>query len=484
MNKDEKLRRLSTGIPGLDEILGGGMLKERAYLVRGGPGTGKTTLCAHFAKAGIDRGEPVVWVTLSEPADRVKESTSALELDLSKVTFVDLTPGPAFFRDQKSYDIFPPEEVESAPLAAKIRDVVEKTKPTRIVVDSVSQLQFLSSTPQNFHKQLLSLLAYLTSNHATVLLTSEASPQAPDDEVQFLVDGVVELEVSANDRHLRVKKWRGSEHSTGWHSYQITRTGLQVFPRLDPQRDPREFPLELISSGIPALDELLQGGISRGTITLISGPSGVGKTTLGLQFMKEAASRGERSVVFHFEEARRTIIGRGERVNIPISQMLEQGSLELKRIEPLQFSADQFAHMVREEVEQRGTKMVMIDSVAGYRLSLRGNDLGASLHALTQYLGNKGVTTLVCAEVEKITGDFQITEVGISYLADNIIFMRYFEAGGQLRKAIGVLKKRLSDFEKSVREIEITRYGIKVGQPLTSFSGILTGTPEFRGSSS
>lgn len=480
MSSDEKPRRLSSGIPGLDEIFGGGMLEGRSYLVRGGPGTGKTTLCAHFAKAGTDGGEPVVWVTLSEPAGRVMASASALGLDLSAVSFLDLTPGPDFFREQKSYDIFPPEEVESAPLAAKILGVVEKTKPSRVVVDSVSQLQFLSSTPQNFHKQLLSLLAYLTSSKATVLLTSEASPQAPDDKVQFLVDGVVELEVSALDRRLQVKKWRGSEHSTGWHSYQSTGTGLQVFPRLTPQREPKEFSLELISSGIPALDELLQGGISRGRVTLISGPSGVGKTTLGLQFMKEAASRGERSVIFHFEEARHTIIGRGERVNIPISRMLEQGFLDLKRVEPLQFSSDQFAHLVREELEQRGTKMVMIDSVSGYRLSLRGTDVNASLHALTQYLGKKGVTTLVCAEVEKITGDFQITEVGISYLADNIIFMRYFEAAGQLRKAIGVLKKRLSDFEKSVREIEITRYGIRVGQPLTNFSRILTGTPEMK----
>lgn len=480
MGGDEKLPRLSSGIPGLDEILGGGMLEGRSYLVRGGPGTGKTTLCAHFARAGQDRGEPVLWVTLSEPADRVKASMRSVGLDLAGVTFLDLTPGPEFFRKQKSYDIFPPEEVESAPLAGKVRQAVESIRPTRVVIDSVSQLQFLSSTLQNFHKQVMSLLAYLTSNKATVLLTSEASPQAPDDEVQFLVDGVIELQVSGFDRQLQVKKWRGAPHGIGWHSYQTTSNGFQVFPRLDLQQETGDFPLEPIPSGIPALDELLQGGVSRGTVTLISGPSGVGKTTLGLQFMKEAASRGERSVIFHFEEARRTIITRGEQVNIPISRMLEQGFLELKLIEPLQFSTDQFAYLVREEVEQSGARMVMIDSVSGYRLSLRGSDLNAALHALTKYLGNKGITTLVCAEVEKITGDFQITEAGISYLADNIIFLRYYEAGGEVRRAIGVLKKRLSDFEKWVREFEITRDGIKVGQPLTNFTGILTGIPELR----
>ncbi|MCX7681391.1 MAG: AAA family ATPase, partial [Anaerolineae bacterium] len=223
----------------------------------------------------------------------------------------------------------------------------------------------------------------------------------------------------------------------------------------------------------------LHGGLERGTTTLISGASGLGKTTLGLQFMKEAAGRGERSVVYLFEESVETLLARCRSVNIPAEVMMERGTLHLTRIEPLQYTPDEFARLVRYEVEEQGVRIVMIDSVAGYSLSIRGEDLTAHLHALCKYLTNMGVTVLLTVEVEQIVGDFSATGWGISYLADNIIFMRYLEINGELRKAIGVLKKRLSDFEKTLREIEITRYGIKVGKPLTDLRGILTGTPEF-----
>ncbi|MCS7182447.1 MAG: AAA family ATPase [Thermoanaerobaculum sp.] len=475
---DKNQRRLRSGISGLDEITMGGFLPGCSYLVRGGPGSGKTTLCAHFALAGQEAQEPVLWIALSEAPHQVKANALAQGLDLDHVTFLDLTPGPEVFRDKKGYEVFPPEEVETGPLAERIVHAMETVRPTRVIVDSVSQLQFLISNVHQFYQQVLSLLRFLSSGGATVLLTSEASPRAPDEEVQFLVDGVIELNVDGMDWRLQVKKWRGSAFRAGFHSFALTGCGVRVFPRLEPQLVARDTALDVLSSGIPALDELLMGGINRGTVTLIAGPSGTGKTTLGLQFMKEAASRGERSVVFHFEENQRTLINRGERVNIPIARMIAQKTLRLERIEPLALSADQFAQLVREEVEERGTTMVMLDSVAGYRLSVRGGDVASSLHALTQYLTNSGVTTLICAEVEKITGDFQITEVGISYLADNVIFLRYFESQGQLRKAIGVLKKRLSDFEKSVRELEITPYGLKVGAPLKDFRGLLTGTPE------
>lgn len=478
MTSQEDFLRVPSGIAGLDEIVRGGFLQGQSYLVRGGPGTGKTTLAAHFARAGVEAGERVLWLALSEPAFAVKRNALAMGLDLETVTFLDLAPGPELFREQKSYEVFTPSEVELAPLSRTIQEAVESARPARVVVDSVSQLQFLTPDLFHFHRQIVSLLRFLTGAGATVLLTSEASARAPDEEVQFLVDGVIELEAQGLDRRLQVRKWRGAPFRPGWHSYDLTGAGMSVYPKLDPKGRKREFALEFFPSGIPALDELLQGGLTRGTVTLISGPSGVGKTTLGLQFMKEAASRGERSVVFHFEEAERTIIGRAESINIPIGRMIEEGNLRLERIEPLQLSSEQFAFMVREEVEERGAMMVMIDSVAGYRLSLRGGDVASSLHELTQYLGNMGVTTLVVAEVEKITGDFQITEAGISYLADNVIFLRYFEANGQIRKAIGVMKKRLSDFEKSLRELEITKYGIKVGPPLVAFRGLLTGTPE------
>ena len=246
-----------------------------------------------------------------------------------------------------------------------------------------------------------------------------------------------------------------------------------------PEAYGQEFAKEVISSGIPELDELLHGGFERGTITIISGPSGVGKTTLGLQFMKEAAGRGERSVVYCFEEWQETLLNRCQSVNIPVRTMIKQGKLGVVQVEPLHYSPNEFANIVRDEVEQKKARIVMLDSISGYRLSLRGDDLVPHIHALCKYFQNMGVAVILINEVETITGDFRVTEAGISYMADNIVFLRYLEMQGEIRKVIGVLKKRMSDFQKTLREYEITRYGIKVGKPLANLRGILTGNPEF-----
>jgi circadian clock protein KaiC len=254
--------------------------------------------------------------------------------------------------------------------------------------------------------------------------------------------------------------------------------GMEVFPKLAPEVYRREFVAEVIATGVPELDELLHGGLERGTITIITGPSGVGKTTLGLLFMKEAAGRGERSVVYTLEEEVAILLRRCEAINIPVHAMMKRGTLSVVKVEPLQYSPDEFAYLVRHEVEEQNARIVMIDSVSGYRLSLRGEDLVSHIHALSKYLANMGVTLLLVNEVESITGEFRATEVGISYIADNIVFLRYLEMQGEIRKAIGVLKKRLSNFEKTLREFEITRYGVKVGKPLTELRGILSGAPE------
>ncbi|MDH7475353.1 MAG: ATPase domain-containing protein, partial [Anaerolineae bacterium] len=300
-------------------------------------------------------------------------------------------------------------------------------------------------------------------------------------DLQFLSDGIIHLEYAPEGRTLCVNRFRGSDFLSGRHAMRLGERGMEVFPRLMPEVYWREFALETISSGVPELDELLHGGLERGTVTIITGPSGVGKTTLGLQFMKKAAGRGERSVVYTFEEGVETLLARCEGINIPVRAMMERGTLSVVKVEPLRYTPDEFAHLVRREVEEEGARIVMLDSIAGYRLSLRGEDLVGHLHALSKYLANMGITTLLINEVEHITGEFRATEVGISYLADNIIFLRFLEMGGELHKAIGVLKKRVSDFEKSLREFQITRYGIKVGRPLTDLRGILSGTPELVG---
>lgn len=345
----------------------------------------------------------------------------------------------------------------------------------------MTQFRYLAADNLQFHKQVLSFIRFLTDQGSTVVLTSESTTHIPDDDLQFLCDGVVDLTYNRVEdlRMLQVAKFRGAAFQGGTHVVRLTSEGMKVFPKLQPQSFGREFTPETISSGVSALDELLHGGIERGTVTIVTGPTGVGKTTFGLQFMKEAVGRGEHSVVFTFEESQETMVHRCEGVNIPVGTMLKQGTLSLIQVEALLLSADEFAQQVRQEVEQQQARIVMIDSIAGYRLSIRGDDMVERLHAVSRYLQNMGVTVLLINETETITGDFRATEAGVSYLADNIIFLRHLEIQGELRKAIGVLKKRLSGFEQTLREFEITRYGLKVGQPLTNLRRILSGTPEW-----
>lgn len=476
--KHTSFERLSTGVPGLDEVLYGGLIPQRAYLLRGGPGCGKTTLGMHFLAAGAANAERCLFISLGESETEIRANAGAVGFDLSNINFLDLSPNPEFFTHMESYDIFSPAEVEREPITQSIIERVETLKPQRVFLDAMTQFRFLSADAFQFRKQVLSFLRFLIEQGATVLFTSEGSASAPDDDLQFMSDGVIHLDFSPEERILSVSKFRGSDFRSGRHSMHLTATGMQVFPRLLPEMYKQEFVAESISSGVPELDEMLHGGLERGTISIITGPSGVGKSTLGLQFMKEAAGRGERSVVYVFEEWQETLLRRCEAVNIPVRTMMERGTLSVVQIEPLHFTPDQFASMVRHEVEQQKASIVMIDSVSGYRLSLGGGDLVTHLHALCKYLQNMGIAVLLINEVEAITGEFRVTEVGISYLADNIVFLRYLELQGELRKAIGVLKKRLSSFEKTVREIEVTRYGIKVGRPLTELRGILTGKVE------
>jgi circadian clock protein KaiC len=260
---------------------------------------------------------------------------------------------------------------------------------------------------------------------------------------------------------------------------------MEVFPNLLPISETRqEFMTDLIPSGIPELDELIHGGIERGTITIISGPTGVGKTTIGVQFMKEAASRGERSVIYTFEEWSEMLIRRSQNINVPIDAMRSRGTLSVVQVEPLRYTPDEFARMVRKDVEDNGASIIMIDSISGYRLSVRGEDMVRHLHVLSKYLQSMGVAVILINETDEIIGDFRATNIGASYIADTIIFLRYIELRGELRRAVGVLKKRLSDFQKALREFEITKYGLKVGKPLTHLRGILSGVPEEKNSES
>ncbi|HEU0012284.1 MAG TPA: ATPase domain-containing protein [Longimicrobium sp.] len=476
-------QRRPTGLPGLDEVLHGGLIPGRAYLVRGGAGTGKTTLGLHFLAAGVALGEQALLITLESSEPQLRCDAASQGLDLSGIHFLDLSPDRDFFTQNQSYDIFTPGDVERDPTTRQIVEAIEGLRPQRVFVDAVTTLRYLAPDAFQFRKQALSFVRYLVENGATVLMSSEPTESVPDDDLRFMSDGIIDLEVSPDHGVLRrsvsIGKLRGSDFEGGRHSMRLTARGMEVYPRLVPGSHSRVFQPDLMASGVPELDEMLCGGIERGTITILSGPSGVGKTTLGIQFMREAATRGERSVVYAFEENLETLVHRCDAVNIPVRAMLDGGALRLVEVEPLRFSPGEFALMVRREVEENGARMVMIDGIAGYRLTLAGDDLVGHLHSLGRYLKNMGVTVLLMNEMDDITGDFRATGMGLSYLCDNLIFLRYLEMHGELRKAVGVLKKRLGDFAKTLREMEITCDGIRVGAPLTGLRGVLTGTPEW-----
>ncbi|MFC6734025.1 ATPase domain-containing protein [Haladaptatus sp. DYSN1] len=471
--------RISTGIGGLDEVLNGGLLKNRSYLVRGDPGAGKTILGIHFLKAGTAQGETALYVNLEEPTADIKTNAATLGVDLADVEFLDLSPDSEMFARNQSYDIFAPSEVEQESLTEAVTSRVEALEPDRVFIDPISRLRHLTPDEHQFRQQVISFMQYLREAGATVVFTSQNTREIPDDDLQFMSDGTIEIETGEAGRNVNVPKFRGSNVQSGSHSMRIRDDGIEVYPKLRPNQYKREFPSESVPSGIPAMDQMLNGGIERGTITVISGPTGAGKTTAGTQFMKEAAGRGERSVVYMFEETVDTFLKRSQKINIPVREMLEQDSLYVNEIEALDYSAGEFASMVRSEVEEYDTQIVMIDGIDGYKLSLQGDetDLVRELHSLCRYLKNMGVTVILVEEIGTVTGEFTATEVGISYLADNIIFLRHLELQAEMRKVIGVLKKRTSDFERMLREFKITEHGLKVGEPLTNLNGILSNTP-------
>ncbi|WP_349771153.1 ATPase domain-containing protein [Phototrophicus methaneseepsis] len=464
--------RLSTGIEGLDIILHGGLIPRRTYLVRGSAGSGKTTLGLHF----LSHSDNGLFITFGEKPSQIIDNAENLSIDTSHITFLDLSPGMDIFTDMTQYTVFSPSEIERGPLAEKITEMLDKVRPERIFIDAITQLYYVTNNPIEFRRFVMSMMEYVVKRGVTLLITSEENDSESDGELTFAADGIIHLTSGRNKRELVIPKFRGSGFRYGPHTVRLTDTGMKVYPRLvEPEQSHRVFETEVISSGIPQIDKMLHGGLERGTVTLFTGPTGVGKSTLGMQFMSAAATRGERSVVFTFEEDERTLIERSVALNIPVRDMIDEGRLQIVQIEPLRFTQDEFAAMVTHEVEDLNARIVMIDSVSGYEMSLQGDQLIRHLHTQSKYLRHMGVTTILVNEVHRIIDAFQATEINISYLMDSIVFLRYFESKSELRRAIGVLKKRVSDFEKSMREIEFTEDGIKVGEPLKGLRGILGG---------
>src|SRR5437870_1696997 len=322
MPEPETTKRLSTGIAGLDEVLYGGLLPHRSYLVRGTAGTGKTTLGLHFLAAGVPNGEKSLLITLGTPEARIRLDAETFGFDLTGIPIIDLTPAPDFFAKAKTYDIFSPADVERAPIMQKITEQIEKQKPQRVFVDAITQFRYLASDPQQFHRQVLAFLHSLTDQQATVLVTSEYSEVKPDDDLQFLCDGIINVANTEHGRTLKVSKYRGSGFQEDRSAMRITERGILVYPRLLPEAHHQAFTEEPLPCGIARLDELMHGGMERGTVTLITGPSGVGKTTLTMHFVHEAAKRGEHSVAYILEEPLSSMTKRCELLHLPLNTLL------------------------------------------------------------------------------------------------------------------------------------------------------------------
>jgi len=473
--------RLSTGIDGLDAVLRGGLIAERGYMLRGPAGSGKTILCFHFLAAGAAAGETCLFVNLEEDLADLETNAALLGFDTDPIEFLDLSPTADVFTDDDSYDVFTPAEVEGEPLTEEIVATVRDLDPDRVVVDPITQFRYLTGDDYQFRKTVIGFMRFLKSTGATVLFTTQATAGRSVEGLQFISDGTIRLSTTDAGNRITVPKFRGSDVRAGSHAFRITDDGVRVFPELEPGTRAEAADIETISTGIPGVDELLSGGIERGTTTVISGPTGVGKTTLGTQFMKAAAGRGERSVIYLFEESERTFRSRSEAIGIPVGEMIDRGTLRVEEVEALEQSPQAFAQRVRGEVADCGARLVMVDGIAGYRLTLRGagENVTRRLHGLVRHLRNAGVTTLLIDETrDVIGGGFTATDTEISYLADNLLFLRYLELNGELRKAIGVLKKRTSGFERTLRRYEITSSGITVGEPFTDLRGILDGMPE------
>lgn len=469
--------KIKTGTDGLDEILDGGLIPDRTYLVQGGPGTGKSTLGYQFLEEGNNNNESTLLISLHEKKENIVDNVFRLNINISATNILDLSPNASFYsKGGEAYDLFSPTDVELKPLMQQVNTAIQKYKPSRVVLDSITMLNMLNDDPYHARKLALSFIEFMSKNDITVIMISEQRSEVED--AAFWVNGVIKLTYDGNWRNIEVTKYRGSGFQSGEHAYKISNNGLEVFPKLKPSKYERKFEPKQLQSGIKDFDEMLSGGLERGSTTLLTGPSGIGKTNLGVHFVRQAASLGERSAIYSFEESSEVILRRSEGINIPIHKIVKEGNLKIEPIEPLSYSPDEFSKMVRYDVEQNDTRIVMIDSIGGYRLAVGEEEALSRLHSLCVYLQNMGVTTILINESSNLIGNLRATEINASYLADNIIFFRYLEHKGNLLKSIGILKKRLSDFDSQLREFRITNQGIIMGQALTNMRGVLTGQPE------
>jgi circadian clock protein KaiC len=483
---EPELPKISTGNRGLDDILGGGVDPERMYLFEGQPGSGKTTLALEFLLEGARRGDPALYITLSETERELRLVAKRHGWSLEGITIFELIPAEASLDPGRELTVLHPAEMELSETTQTIFDRVEALAPSRIVLDSLSELRLLAQSPLRYRRQILALKHFFSGRRSTVVLLDDLSSQQDDLQLHSIVHGVVLLEQLAIDygaqrRRLRVVKMRGIDFKGGFHDFTIRPGGLMVYPRLVAAEHHSDFDTEVVSSGNSELDSMLGGGIERGTNMLLIGAAGVGKSSLALTYAIAAASRHERSAVFAFDEGRGTMKARAKTLGLPLQEGLDSGLIEVQQIDPAEMAPGEFADSVRRSVETRNVQVVIIDSLNGYLNAMPDERfLILQMHELLAYLSQRGVSTILVLAQHGLVGPMD-TPLDISYLADAVLMLRYFEFDGGVRRALSVVKKRSGNHEHTIREFKLSGQGITVGPPLKGFSGIFTGTPIYNG---
>lgn len=488
MGAHEVKNLIQTGVAGLDEILGGGIVPRRLYLVEGDPGAGKTTLALQFLREGLARGERGLLVTLSESEEELLASADSHGWDVRAegLDILELTVSDSELSPESRYTMYHPSEVELGETIKRVLAEMERRQPARLVLDSLSELRLMAENPLRYRHQILALKQRFARHGVTVLLIDDRAGGERDMHLHSLAHGVISLgrdvmDYGAQRRRLQVHKLRGRAFSEGFHDFKIRRGGLEVFPRLVAATHRAETVHGDVPSGIPALDTLLGGGLAQGSSTLLVGAAGTGKSSLAAQYACAAVARGEHASIFLFDESQVTFRQRSAAIGQDVDTMIRDGRLSLQQIDPAEMSAGEFACAVQRAVEEDQSKVVVIDSLNGYMNAMPSERFQTlHMHELMTYLGQRGVTTLLLMTQHGIIGTEYEMPVDASYLADTVLLLRYFEAFGEVRAAMSVIKKRTGSHERTIRELRLGP-GLSVGEPLREFQGVLRGAPVYQG---
>lgn len=475
---------LSTGIEGLDSILHGGLAGGGFYAVEGDTGAGKTTMGLQFLLAGVAGGERPLFVTLSESERDLRFMAASHGWDLDGIEILELLASAEGNSPEADYTMFHPSEIELTETTKAILAAVERLKPPRVVLDSVGELRLLAQTALRYRRQILALKQLLNTSGCTVLIVDDPRTENPETAVASVASGIITLEREATEygafrRRIQVLKMRGRQVREGYHDFRIQKGGLTVYPRLVASEHRTSYARESVKSGITELDALLGGGLGRGTSSLFLGPAGSGKSSLAAQYARACAERGEYAAIFLFDESIATFLERSQGLGFDVRPLVEANKLLLRQVDPAELSPGEFAELVRTTVEQEDVRLVVIDSLTGYLNSMPSEKLLVlHLHELLSYLGLKGVTTIMLMAQHGLVAAETDAPIDASYLADTVVLLRFFEGGGEVHIALSVIKKRTGSHERTIRELRLEEGKISVGEPITDFTGVLSGTPQ------